>query len=148
MRNRVRSFAVATAAVFAVLFFGTAAPKALAQNDRSNGSAQRRFQAPRGNGRNGQGDRQYRREGSDSRRGFDRQIDRRFEGRRQGDRFDERRSFGRSYGRGFGDRFDSRAFVRPYRTVRVFVAFPFPHWVLRRIYDDATVMVGPDCNPY
>jgi hypothetical protein len=29
-----------------------------------------------------------------------------------------------------------RAFFRPFRTVRVFVYDPFPHWIIRRVYDD------------
>lgn len=45
-------------------------------------------------------------------------------------------------------RFDNRVYAAPYRTVRVFVAFPFPHWVLQRVYTDATVVLGPGCNPY
>lgn len=146
MRNRVRSFTLATAAVFAALFFGTAAPQALAQSNRSRGSAQGRFEAPRGNARDSGRDRQSLGGRSDSRRSFDRQSGRGFEGQRQ--RFVERRPFGRSYGRGFGDRFESRPFFRPYRTVRVFVAFPYPHWVLRRVYDDATVVYDQDCDPY
>jgi hypothetical protein len=176
MRNTARSFTLATAAVL-VLFFGTAAPNALAQNDRRSGSAHDRFQAPQGNARGSRSDRQYRRAPSDSRRSFDRQPDRRLDGRRQGGRFDERRFSDRSYRRGFGDRFDGRRFsgrsygrgfgdrfgiwpfVRPYRTVRVFVYFPFPHWVLRRVYDDRvyddrvydddqTVVVEPNDDPY
>ena len=35
-----------------------------------------------------------------------------------------------------------RPFFRPFRSVRVFVYDPFPHWVVRRVYYD------PDCYPY
>jgi hypothetical protein len=35
-----------------------------------------------------------------------------------------------------------RPFFRPFRSVRVFVYDPFPHWVVRRVYDD------PYCYPY
>ncbi|HEV2064573.1 MAG TPA: hypothetical protein VGS00_08485 [Thermoanaerobaculia bacterium] len=148
MRNTARSFTLATAAVFMVLFFGTAAPKALAQNDRPRGSAYGRFQAPQGNARTGRGDRQYRLERSDSRWSFDRRSDRRFDGRRYGDRFDERRFYGRSYGRGFGDRFENRPFVRRYRSVRVFIYDPFPHWVIRRVCVDPTDAFEPNFDPY
>jgi hypothetical protein len=148
MRNTARSFTLATAAVFMVLFLGTAAPKALAQNDRPRGSAYGRFQAPQGNARTGRGERQYRRQRSDSRRTFDQRFDGRFGGRRYGDRFDERQSYGRSYGWGFGDRFENSPFVRPYRTVRVFVYYPFPHWVIRRVYDDPTEAFEPNYDPY
>jgi len=30
-----------------------------------------------------------------------------------------------------------RPFFRPFRSVRVFVYDPFPHWVVRRVYDDS-----------
>ena len=36
--------------------------------------------------------------------------------------------------------FVHRPFFRPFRSVRVFVYDPFPHWVIRRVYDD--------CYPY
>ena len=146
MRNKVRSFTMAPAAVFAALFFGTAAPQALAQSNRSRGSDQGRIESLRRNARDSGRDRQYRGERSDSRRSFDRQSGRRFDGQRQG--FRQRQFFGRSYERGFGDRFESRPFFRPYRTVRVFVAWPYPHWVLQRVYDDATVVYDQDCDPY
>jgi hypothetical protein len=32
--------------------------------------------------------------------------------------------------------FVHRPFFRPFRSVRVFVYDPFPHWVIRRVYDD------------
>jgi hypothetical protein len=35
-----------------------------------------------------------------------------------------------------------RPFFRPFRSVRVFVYDPFPHWVVRRVYDDS------DCYVY
>jgi hypothetical protein len=79
--------------------------------------------------------REFRRGRSDRGRAFDRRFDR-------FDRFDNR-----PFERRFSGRFDNRVFVRPYRTVRVFVYFPFPHWVLRRVYDDVSV-VGPGCDPY
>jgi len=45
----------------------------------------------------------------------------------------------------FADRpfFVHRSFVRPFRSVRVFVYDPFPHWAVRRVYYD-----DPYCYRY
>ncbi len=133
MRNTARSFMLGTAAVFVVLFFGTAAPKALAQNERPRGSAYGRSQAPQENVR--RNDRQ-----SDN-RSLERQY--------SGGRYSGGRYYGgRYYGGRYYGGFDNRVYAAPYRTVRVFVAFPFPHWILRQVYADGSFVVGPGCNPY
>ena len=38
-------------------------------------------------------------------------------------------------------------YLNPYRTVRVFVAFPFPHWVFRQVYYGPRV-AAPYVSPY
>jgi hypothetical protein len=119
MRIRARSFLLATAALFAVLFFGGPAEKADARERSPRTTMARR-----------QDGRQFRRGPVFRGRDFGRRFDNRFVGPR------------------FSSRFVGAPFFRPFRTIRVFVYDPFPHWVLRRIYDDATVEVGPDCNPY
>lgn len=121
MGTKARSFTLATAAVSAVLLFGAPADKADARE-----RAPRRTDTRRHDGGNGE----LRR----------RSVER---GRTFGRRFDNR-----SFGGRFSGRFVGRPSFRPFRTVRVFVYEPFPHWILRRIYDDATVVVGPDCSPY
>jgi hypothetical protein len=120
MSSRARSFTFATAAVFAVLFFGGPAEKADAR-ESPRVTAERRHDGS---------NRQFRRGPAERDRMFSRRFD------------------NRSFERRVPRRFDNRVFVRPFRTVRVFVYDPFPHWVLRRIYDDATVVVGPDCDRY
>lgn len=119
MSSRARSFSLATAAVFAVLLVGGAEKADARESPRV--TAVRRHAGSGRQFRRGPGER----------------------GRTLGRRFDNR-----SFGGRVSSRFVGRPFFRSFRTVRVFVYDPFPHWILRRIYDDATVVVGPDCNPY
>ena len=50
-----------------------------------------------------------------------------------------------SYGSGYGSY--GQPYFDPYRTVRVFVPFPFPHWVFRRVYYGPPV-AAPYYSPY
>jgi hypothetical protein len=50
-----------------------------------------------------------------------------------------------SYGWGYGSY--AQPHFDPYRTVRVFVPFPFPHWVFRRVYYGPPV-ASPYYSPY
>ncbi|MGE5412715.1 MAG: hypothetical protein ACM3NW_00955 [Syntrophomonadaceae bacterium] len=52
---------------------------------------------------------------------------------------------GPSYGWGYGSYV--QPYFAPYRTVRVFVPFPFPHWIFRRVYDGPPVAT-PYYSPY
>ena len=49
------------------------------------------------------------------------------------------------YGWGYGSY--AQPYLDPYRTVRVFVPFPFPHWVFRRVYYGPPV-AAPYYSPY
>ena len=135
MGTKARSFTLATAAVSAFLLLGAPADKAEAQwRDRRSSDTRR-------------GDDSFRRFRGDSGergRSFGQRFDNRSFGWRFGDRSFDRR-FDNRFGRRFEGRFWSRPFYQPFRTVRVFVYEPYPHWILRRVYlDDEEVVVEPD----
>ena len=45
------------------------------------------------------------------------------------------RSYNRPYYNSYYRSSYYRPYVRPYRLVRVYVYYPFPHWAIRRVYD-------------
>ena len=130
MGTKARSFSLATAAVSAVLLFGAPAQKADAQERDPRASDTRRHDGANRQFRGGSGER-------------GRSFGQRFDNRSYGQRFDNR-----SFGRRFSGWSWDRPFFRPFRTVRVFVYEPFPHWILRRVYDDESFEVEPYCDPY
>jgi len=114
--QKARSFVSAAALAFALLSFGPAVPAASAWNGGSRGGFHGRFASHGGFGFHGHDGRFF--------RGHDR--------------------FFPGHGRFFHRQFPFRSFHRPFRLVRVFVSFPFPHWVSRRVFFAAPV--DPFCG--
>ncbi len=109
MWKKARWFAVSATMAFAVLFFGPSMSKAHAWDNGPRVSFSGRFPLPHGSVSVYSNNGPYRYH------------------RRHFNRYAARPFFGRSY---YG-----RSYFRPYRSVRVYVYDPFPHWVVRRVYD-------------
>jgi hypothetical protein len=117
MWKKAKWFAAAATVAFAVLFFGPATSKAFAWDNGPHVSFYGHFPLPHGSISVYSSNGPYRYH------------------RPYYNRFATRPFYGRSYyGRSY-----YRPYFRPYRSVRVFVYDPFPHWVVRRVYD-------PYCN--
>ncbi len=126
MGNKLKSFAVAVALGFAVLFFGPGTSKAQADHFGPHVSFQGHFPLPHGsidfhagNGRHFRHQSYYNQS------------------------YYPRHRYARPY---YGNGHSYFRHQRPYRMVRVFVYDPYPRWVYRRVYN-SSYSTGAYC-PY